>query len=215
MKSLIIFDLDGTLLNTIDDLGTAANHTLSLHGYPTHHISSYPYFVGNGISKLIERVLPEEDRNEATVAKLREDFVDYYDKHLIDLTKPYPGINDMLDELNARGIAMAVASNKYQSAAETIIRHFFPQIPWVTIEGQKPGVPTKPDPSVVFGILSEHFTPKPQVLYVGDSGVDMETARRAGLESVGVTWGFRPESELSEALADHIIHAPSELIDLV
>lgn len=214
MKSLVIFDLDGTLLNTIDDLGTACNHTLALHGYPTHHISSYPHLVGNGISKLIERALPSDEASPENVARLREDFTAFYDLHNADMTRPYPGIPQLLDNLTELGVAVAVASNKYQTAAETVVRHYFPAVPWIAVEGQKPDVPVKPDPSVVFSILADHPTPKTEVLYVGDSAVDMETAHRAGVESCGVTWGFRSVRELTEALADHIVDTPAQILAL-
>lgn len=215
MKKLVIFDLDGTLLNTIDDLGTAANHALVCEGFPSHHISSYPHFVGNGITKLIERVLPVDNRDEATIARVRKCFVEYYDAHMVDFTRPYPGIEQMLEDLTTLGVSMAVASNKYQSAAEHVVRHFFPQVAWAAIVGQKEGVPVKPDPSEVFEILSQCPTAKDDVLYVGDSGVDMETGIRAGIETVGVTWGFRPEAELAAAYADHIVHDPASIVDIV
>lgn len=214
-KKLVIFDLDGTLLNTITDLGQAANYALEKNGYATHHLSSYPHFVGNGIRKLIERVLPAEDRDEVTVEKLRGDFMEYYNEHLTDTTTPYPGIEDMLRDLQAAGVKMAVATNKYQEAATRLILHFFPYISWVAIAGQIEGVPVKPDPSVVFRILGEYPTAKHDVMMVGDSGVDMETARRACVESTGVSWGFRSVAELTEAYADHIINAPDELVKIV
>lgn len=215
MKQLVIFDLDGTLLNTIDDLGNATNYALRSCGYPEHGLKAYPMFVGNGVSKLIERALPEDARSEENVATLRKYFTEFYDEHCIDATKPYPGIPELLDELRTRGVAMAVASNKYQAATEKLIRHFFPDMPWVAVEGQKPDFPVKPDPSVVFEILSKHPTAKADTLYVGDSGVDMETARRACIESAGVTWGFRPVSELRKYYADHIVSDPDDIIDLL
>lgn len=215
MKKLVIFDLDGTLLNTITDLGHAANYALEKNGYATHHLSSYPHFVGNGISKLIERVLPAEDRTEEMVAKLRKDFVGYYIEHLTDTTVPYPGIEDMLRDLQAAGIRMAVATNKFQEAATKLILHFFPYISWVSITGQTAGMPVKPDPSIVFKILSEYPTAKSDVMMVGDSAVDIETARRACIDSTGVSWGFRSVAELTAAYADNIINAPDELLPLV
>lgn len=215
MKKLVIFDLDGTLLNTITDLGQAANYALAQNGYATHHLSSYPHFVGNGITRLIERVLPAEDRNEAVVEHLREDFMRYYGEHLTDTTQPYPGIEDMLRDLQAAGVKMAVATNKYQEAATRLITHFFPYISWVSIAGQTQGMPVKPDPSIVFRILGEYPTPKADVMMVGDSGVDMETARRACIDSTGVSWGFRSVAELTEAYAGHIINAPDELLAIV
>lgn len=214
MKKLVIFDLDGTLLNTIEDLGEAANHALEKCGYPTHSLSSYPFFVGNGVSKLLERVLPEDRRNKLEIHRLRREFTEYYDAHCADKTVPYPGIHKLLRDLRDHDIRVAVASNKYRKAVVELIAHFFPDIEWAAIEGQVEGRPTKPDPSVVFEILLQTPTPKADVLYVGDSGVDMETARRACVESVGVTWGFRPVKELRENYADRIVDHPSEILTI-
>lgn len=211
MKKLAIFDLDGTLLNTIEDLGHAANHALQAHGYPTHSIASYPFFVGNGVRRLIERVLPEDARTEATIDRLLVTFKQYYNDHNTDFTKPYEGIPELLSHLSSRGVAIAVASNKYQAATEKLISHFFPTLSFVAVEGQKEGVPVKPDPSIVFEILAKAKTPKADTIYIGDSGVDMETARRACVDSVGVTWGFRPEKELVENHADSIVNRPDDI----
>ena len=215
MKKLAIFDLDGTLLNTIEDLGYAANHALQAHGYPTHSIASYPFFVGNGVRRLIERVLPEDARTEATIDRLLITFKEYYNDHNTDYTKPYEGIPELLILLSSRGVAIAVASNKYQAATEKLISHFFPTLSFIAVEGQKEGVPVKPDPSIVFEILAKAKTPKADTIYIGDSGVDMETARRACVDSVGVTWGFRPEKELVENHADTIVNSPGDIEKLV
>lgn len=211
MKSLVIFDLDGTLLNTIDDLATAANHALAECGLPQHPLSAYPYFVGNGVTRLLERVIPDGERTDALMQQMRAAFSEYYDRHCADFTRPYPGIPELLGNLTDASVAVAVASNKYQSAVEKLISRFFPSIPWVAVEGNKEGWPVKPDPSIVFDILSKHPTPKEQVLYVGDSGVDMDTARRAAVESAGVTWGFRPEAELVDHYADIIVSSPDQI----
>ncbi|MBD5357017.1 MAG: HAD family hydrolase [Bacteroides sp.] len=210
MKKLVIFDLDGTLLNTIYDLGEACNYALRKMGYAQHPIPAYNYMVGNGVRKLMERAQPDADA--PTITKLLQHFKEYYDEHCTDDTKPYKGIPELLDELTARGVAVAVASNKYQSATTKIIEHFFPNIPFVSVQGQQPNRPVKPDPSIVFTVLSQHPTPKSQVMYVGDSGVDMETARRACVTSVGVTWGFRPAAELRDAHADHVVSTPEEIL---
>lgn len=215
MKKLAIFDLDGTLLNTIEDLGYAANHALQAHGYPTHSIASYPFFVGNGVRRLIERVLPEDARTEATIDRLLSTFKEYYNDHNTDYTKPYEGIPELLSLLSSRGVAIAVASNKYQAATEKLISHFFPTLSFIAVEGQKEGVPVKPDPSIVFEILAKAKTPKADTIYIGDSGVDMETARRACVDSVGVTWGFRPEKELVENHADTIVNSPGDIAKLI
>lgn len=210
MKTLVIFDLDGTLLNTIHDLGEACNHALRKMGFSQHPIPAYNYMVGNGVRKLMERAQPDADAE--TIDRLLEYFREYYDSHNTEHTKPYNGIPELLAELKARGVAIAVASNKYESATRSIVHHYFPDIEFASIQGQVPGRPTKPDPSVIFDILSMHPTPKSQVLYVGDSGVDMEAARRACVESIGVSWGFRPVSELKANLADHIVNQPSEIL---
>ncbi len=213
MKKLVIFDLDGTLLNTIYDLGEACNHAFRQMGLSQHPIPAYNYMVGNGVRKLIERAQPDAD--EQTVDELLRLFREYYDDHCTVNTTPYPGIPELLHSLKERGVAIAVASNKYEAATRKIIDYFFPDINFVAIEGQIPERPTKPDPSIIFAVLNEYPTPKNDVLYVGDSGVDMETARRACVESAGVSWGFRPISELKKFYADHIINNPMEILEIV
>ncbi len=215
MKTYVIFDLDGTLLNTIDDLATATNYALRELGFPQHGLWVYPDMVGNGVSRLMERALPEDARSEKNVNEMLAAFKRYYDDHCCDATKPYPGIPELLEELSARGVNLAVTSNKYQEAVTKLIHHFFPTANFRAILGNEEGIPRKPDPSIVFKALSMCPTPKADVLYVGDSGVDMETARRACVESVGVGWGFRSIHELKEAYADHIISTPSQIKDLV
>ncbi|MDE7412311.1 MAG: HAD family hydrolase [Muribaculaceae bacterium] len=213
MKKLVIFDLDGTLLNTIADLGNACNYALRMMGYSEHALSTYNYMVGNGVRKLVERAEPDAD--EETVDKLLSLFREYYDSHCTDETVPYDGIPELLKELTDRGIAIGVTSNKYETAVEKIVTHYFPDIPFVALLGQVEDRPTKPDPSIVFALLNTYPTPKQDILYVGDSAVDMETARRACVDSVGVTWGFRPISELRKAYADHIVTKPSEILRLI
>lgn len=211
---IVIFDLDGTLLNTIADLASATNYALEQTGFPTHAPEAYPYFVGNGVRKLLERVLPEDARTPENAELMMKHFRTYYDSHMTDSTRPYPGIEELLHNLRENEISVAVASNKYQLAVERLIHHFFPSVEWAAIEGQKEGVPVKPDPSIVFEILSKCPTPKSQVLYAGDSGVDMDTAHRACVTSIGVTWGFRPVYELTEHYADHIAHKPDGIFEL-
>ncbi len=215
MKKLVIFDLDGTLINSIEDLGQAANYALSKNGFPTHSLASYPFFVGNGVRNLIRKALPEENRNDTTIDSLLKDFKEYYDDHNVDSTKPYDGIMELLKQLQEQGVKLAVASNKYQKATEKIVSQLFPDIKFVSVQGQQDGVNVKPDPSIVFNILGVALVPKAEVLYVGDSGVDMETARRACVDSVGVTWGFRSEKELNEYHADRIVHRASDIFDIV
>ncbi|MCD8387509.1 MAG: HAD family hydrolase [Bacteroidales bacterium] len=215
MKTYVMFDLDGTLLNTIHDLGDAVNYALEQMGYPQHTIPSYKGMVGNGVQRLIERALPPEAVNPQIVDRVLSHFKKYYDEHCCDKTEPYEGIPELISKLTAEGVNLAVTSNKYQLAVTKIIRHFFPDANWRAVLGNVAGVPRKPDPSVVFEALNQFPTPKREVLYVGDSAVDMETARRACIESVGVTWGFRPESELRAAYADHIVTSPDDIFTIV
>ena len=211
---LLIFDLDGTLINTIDDLGQACNHALSACGFPTYKIEDYPRLVGNGINKLIERALPEEHRNEATVLRLREYFVPFYDQHNCDLTRPYDGIPELLQTLKAAGHTLAVASNKYQAATEKIVAHFFPNT-FDVVLGEREGIPRKPDPQIVWDIihrlspLASNLSP---IYYVGDSLVDAETAKAAKLPFVACTWGFCTKEQLQTAQPNYMVSHPSEIL---
>lgn len=210
-KHLAIFDLDGTLLNTIADLAISTNQALEACGFPTHPVEAYPMFVGNGINKLFERALSAEARTEENILRIRAHFLPYYDEHNADLSTPYPGIPQLLEHLQAAGIQMAVASNKYQRATEKLIRHYFPTIRFAAIFGQREGIPVKPNPQIVEDILSIVPVKREEVIYIGDSGVDMQTALNAGVESIGVTWGFRPREELMEHSPTHIVSTTEEI----
>ena len=228
---VLIFDLDGTLLNTIDDLGYACNHALQLAGYPVHPIEAYPAMVGNGINNLIRRALPEAVRTEETILHVREFFVPYYDEHNCDFTRPYAGIPELLATLKAQGHLLAVASNKYQAATEKIVNHFFPGI-FDVIFGEREGVNRKPDPQIVFDIVRDlsgkaglsvkrsvsetvYQSAGRSVLYLGDSLVDRDTARNAGLPFVACSWGFVPRERLVAEGIEHIIDQPVDLLNYV
>lgn len=213
-KQLAIFDLDGTLLDTVADLANATNQALAKCGYPTHPTEAYYRFVGNGINKLFARALPEEARTEENVQRIRTLFIPYYNEHNADDSHPYPGIVELLTQLQSQGIQLAVASNKYQQATAKLVGHFFPNIRFAAVYGQREGVPIKPDPTIVNDILSETGISRAHTLYIGDSGVDMQTARNASVESVGVTWGFREEEELRTNGATHIIHNAKDILKL-
>ncbi len=212
MKKLIIFDLDGTLLNTIADLASATNHALAANGYPQHATEEYRFFVGNGINKLFERALPDGEKTETNVLRIRQSFIPYYDVHCADLTRPYPGIPELLNTLQQKGIQIAVASNKYQRATGKLIPHFFPDIRFTAILGQREGIPRKPDPQIVHEIIKLAGVQPEDVLYVGDSNVDMQTALHAKVDGIGVTWGFRPRTELEEGHPFAIIDKASDLL---
>ena len=206
-----IFDLDGTLLNTIDDLGYACNYALEQTGYPTHPIEAYPAKVGNGINNLIRRALPETERTEENVLKVRAHFVPFYNAHNCDYTHPYRGIPELLAALKAQGHRLAVASNKYQAATEKIVSHFFPGL-FDVILGEREGVARKPDPQIVFDILNQFVGPKDvPVRYVGDSLVDCETARNADVPFVACSWGFVPRERLLEAGVENLADRPEDI----
>lgn len=215
MKKLVIFDLDGTLLNTIADLAAATNQALQHYGYPTHEVEAYRFFVGNGINKLFERALPETERTEENILKIRSQFVPYYDTHNADLSRPYPGIPELLRTLQQKGIKIAVASNKYQAATRKLITHYFPEINFVEVLGQREGIPAKPDPCIVHDIIAKTGVKQEEALYVGDSNVDMQTAHNAGVTAVGVAWGFRPRTELEALHPAHIIENAEELLSFL
>lgn len=215
MTKLIIFDLDGTLLDTIGDLAVACNAVLALRGLPQHSLEEYRLFVGNGIMRLVERALPEPLRNPYTVDAARRDFVTYYTDHIDAHTVPYVGIPELLAELRSRGLQLAVASNKFQAGTEKLVRLFFPDTPFAVVAGQRPDVPLKPDPAVDLEILRRTGVAPDEALHVGDSAIDVQAARAAGIRSVGVTWGFRSREELVGARADAVIDRPDELLNLL
>lgn len=196
MKKLVIFDLDGTLLNTIADLAAATNYALQACGYPTHDTDAYRFFVGNGINKLFERALPEGTRSKENVLKIRSLFVPYYNEHNADLSRPYPGIENLLETLQKKGYMLAVASNKYHEATQKLIKQYFPRINFLAILGQRKNIPAKPDPQVVYEIMEKAGVERNEVVYIGDSSVDMQTGANAGVTTIGVCWGFRPRTEL-------------------
>ena len=211
-KQLVIFDLDGTLLDTVADLANATNQALEQCGYPTHTVEAYYKFVGNGINKLFARALPTEASNEENVLRIRSSFVPYYNEHNADCSHPYPGIVELLHTLQENGVKIAVATNKYHEATLKLAHHFFPDIRFDAIYGQREDVPIKPAPDIVYDILRDTGINSEQALYVGDSGVDMQTASNAGVESVGVTWGFRSEAELREYGAVHLVYEADAIL---
>ena len=211
MKKLVIFDLDGTLLNTIADLANSTNYALKVLGYPIHEPDKYNFMVGNGINKLFERALPDGEKTEENVLRVRQEFVPYYDQHNADKSRPYPGVTELLETLQTACMQLAVASNKYQAATEKLIAHYFPNIKFTAVFGQREGIPVKPDPIIVKEILQIAKVQEEETLYVGDSGVDMQTAINAGVTSCGVTWGFRPRTELESFHPDHIVDNAEEI----
>lgn len=213
MYNAVIFDLDGTLLNTIGDLAAAANATLRALGCPTHSVEAYKRMVGNGVPKLIERFLPPERRDEATLRRAAQLFFPYYDAHKEDTTAPYPGIPALLARLKAHGVKLGVVSNKENALTQSVIAHYFPNT-FDAVAGHTLGTPTKPEPHLVNEMRAAFGLAPGAVLYVGDSNVDIETAHNAQLAGCGVLWGFRTEAELRAAGAQFLVHTPEELAAL-
>lgn len=213
MKKAVIFDLDGTLVNSIGDLWAGVNRALEMCGLPAHPVDAYRFMVGDGIMKLFERALPEELRTQEMVCRIRDIFVPWYEVHNVDRSRPYEGICELLGELKRRGVRLAVASNKYHSATLKIIDHFFGEVGFEVVLGHREGAAGKPDPQIVEEILDTMGLEREEVLYVGDTNVDMQTARNAGVDCIGVAWGFRPREELAAHNPLAIIDYPAQLVE--
>lgn len=212
-----IFDLDGTLIDTIADLGAACNHALATFGYPTHEAEEYPKLVGNGVNKLIERALPDGAKTEENILRLRTAFVPYYNTHNKVHTRPYDGIPEVLGTLRERGYKLAVASNKYQEATEDIVNHFFPGM-FDAVLGERPSCPRKPDPQIVREILATlgaYGESSEAHFYIGDSDVDMHTARNASLPAVACTWGFCSKETLAALAPEYMVNRPEDILEIL
>lgn len=212
MTKLAIFDLDGTLLNTVEDLGNATNYALEQCGFPIHPIDEYYQMAGRGIYNLFRAAIPSEYATEDNVQRMASYFIPCYDAHKCDCTRPYDGIPEMLKTITDRGVRLAVASNKYQDGAEKLVHHFFGDYEFVKILGQREGQPIKPDPAIVDQILAEvPYISKAETVYVGDSNVDMQTGANAKVRTIGVSWGFRGREELAAYHPSAIIDTPEDL----
>ncbi|MBN1780225.1 HAD family hydrolase [bacterium] len=208
----VIFDLDGTLLDTLDDLADSMNAVLRDKGLPEHPVDAYRYFVGNGAAKLVFRALPEEQRNDAFIRECLALFRDAYGRGWKMKTRLYEGVPELLDALTRQRIPMCVLTNKPQDFAELCIREFMPQWHFAVILGQREGVPLKPDPAGPAEIGGRLSIPAENILYLGDSNVDMQTAVNAGMFPVGALWGFRSETELRNNGASEVISTPEDLM---
>lgn len=213
MYDPIIFDLDGTLLNTLGDLAAAGNHALETLGFPIHETEKYRWFVGNGIPKLIERICPN-GTDEETQARVHKAFSEYYSLHKADLTAPYPGMTELLSELHARGITAVCNTNKDHAFAEDLLKPFFGDS-LAEIVGAGLGYERKPDPAAALYLAKKYAKKSEKPLYVGDSSVDMQTAQNAGIDACGVLWGFRERAELEALKPAHIVANVVELREII
>lgn len=211
MKKTVIFDLDGTLLNTLDDLADSTNYALAKFGYPTRTIEEVRQFVGNGVAKLIERAIPE-GKNNSNFEKCLSIFKENYAQNMYNKTAPYNGIIEMLSNLKSKGIKIAVVSNKFDLAVKELCKKYFEEfIDFAAGENEAQGIKKKPAPDTVISVLNEfNFAPEDAV-YVGDSDVDIMTAKNSKMPCISVTWGFRDEKFLLENGATILINAPSEI----
>ena len=208
-----VFDLDGTLLNTLADLAASGNELLASYGMAPHPQQAYRYFVGNGSRKLMERIIPGATPELIEEALSRYKII--YERRLTEKTKPYDGILEMLSKLRKKGVRIAVCTNKHISAAEQLIRKYFPSGMFDAFDGDRPGVPRKPNPAHVRFIMETMGVIPEETVYLGDSGVDMQTAVNTGVLPVGVLWGFREKDELLENGAKVLLSHPSELLDKI
>jgi phosphoglycolate phosphatase len=243
MKKLILWDLDGTLINTLEDLAAAVDYALELRGLPTHSIEEYRKMVGHGVRNLVKQALeasvsarptaeeiyfpqgfaenqissaianPTRDNTstgltDAYIDAALADFREYYEAHIDVHTRPYPGIPELLNKLNAMGVKMAVASNKFQEGTEKLIQEFFPDIAFVSILGNRAGYPLKPDPEIVQEVLQKAGIGPEDAMMVGDSPTDMKTAANGGIDALAVTWGYRTLEELA---GNRMVHSVEEL----
>lgn len=206
-----IFDLDGTLLDTLEDLGDCMNRVLERHGYPPHPVRAYRFFVGDGFESLVRRSLPESRRQEAEIRSLDREARAEYAEHWADKTRPYDGIPELLEALSRRGIRLAILSNKPHDFTRRIAAHYFPDGLFEHVIGSREGRPRKPDPAAALEIADAWGLPPEQIQYLGDTDTDMQTGRRAGMFTVGVLWGFRPREELLEHGAQALVAAPAEI----
>lgn len=211
----VLFDLDGTLLDTLQDIADSVNKALSHFGFPQHELEAYKYLVGDGREALALRALPEHCRNAGAVAELVARIGGEYAEHWADNTYPYEGVPEMLDSLTTRGINMAILSNKPHDFTEVTVSRFLPHWRFLIVMGAVPSVPRKPDPSAALEITRRLNVQPSEFLFVGDSDVDMKTATAAGMYAVGALWGFRTADELVASGAKVLIENPTRLLELL
>lgn len=212
MKKLVIFDLDGTLIDTLDDLTAAVNFSMGEAGYPTHTRATVCSYVGTGIRNLIIKALPFENPTPELVDERLASFVAYYTEHIDVYTRPYPGVHEALRSLRDMGLKVAVASNKFQAGAEKLVGEFFADIDFACVIGNREDLPLKPSPEVVrYCMEAAGVEDLSEVVLVGDSATDMKTARNAGIDSIGVSWGFRSVEELKANGAGAIVYSAGEI----
>ena len=214
MIKAVLFDLDGTLANSLEDLADSTNYALSVLGFPPHDICEYKYFVGDGIPKLIERALPDDNKAPEMQKKCLDIFMEHYREHYHDKTRAYDGIKELLDFIKKSGLKTAVISNKAQEMAEKVVSKLFGNA-FDAVAGKREGYPAKPNPSLTLEVVKEIGLTPDLCALVGDSGMDMAAAVNGGLLPIGVLWGFRTKKELLKNGAQYTVSAPKQIIDII
>ena len=210
---LVIFDLDGTLLDTLDDLSAAVNHAMQQRGFPLHTRDEYMKMVGHGARNLMRQALPDDHKDdEALIDAVLADFRAYYNTHIDVHTQPFPGSLELVKKLHQEGVMLAVASNKFQEGTEHLIKEFFPEISFVAVLGNRPNFPLKPDPEVVGEVLRRSGAKREEAVMVGDSDTDMETAANGGIEGIAVSWGYR---NMADVPGLKVAKSAEELLKLI
>lgn len=211
----VIFDLDGTLVNSLEDIADSMNFVLRTYGLPTHEVARYKDFVGRGMTNLVIRAMPEDTRDEARIALCRDAMLAEYGANYLNRTRPYDGVIDLINKLSAMGIERAVFSNKVDHLTKKIIAELFADCHFAVVLGSGPELPEKPDPKGVLAISSHLKIPPEELIYVGDSDVDMQTARNAGMIPAGALWGFRTKEELASNGAEYLLGYPMDLVPIL
>jgi phosphoglycolate phosphatase len=214
-KQAVLFDLDGTLVDTIRDIGAAMNSVLERHGLPLHPLEAYRRMVGHGVARLVAQAVPEGQATPERLQGFTAEMMDHYARFPVVHAQPYEGVTELLAALRARGIPTAILSNKPHDLALITVQELFPEHPFDRVQGDEPSVPRKPDPAAALALCEALGVAPSEALFVGDSDVDVHTAHSAGMACAGVAWGFRGEEELREAGAEFIVTSADEILELV
>ena len=211
----VLFDLDGTLVNSLADLADSVNFTLQEFGFATHENEKFKYFIGDGMQKLIERVLPDDKKDNDSIKQVLSAFMCRYREHFADKTVAYDGIYELVNSLDKMNLKLAIVSNKAQDMAVEVTNKVLSGLNFDIICGKREGYPTKPDPTLTLEIINELGVKPSECIFIGDSGMDMAVAKNAKVIGIGVLWGFRTEAELLENGADYIVNNPNEIAEII
>lgn len=214
MIKAVLFDLDGTLVDSLTDLAEGVNRAIAKKGFSTHPTEAFKYFVGDGIPKMIERALPENHRDDNTINEIKQEFLEYYSVHYADNTYAYAGMPELVSTLKEQGFIVAVVTNKQQDMADEVVKSLYGNV-FDLIFGKRDGIPAKPDPTAALMAMKQLGVIPDECVFIGDSGMDVATAVNSGAVPVGELWGFRQKNELLKNGAKYVISKPQELLDII